>query len=67
MQIRISAGTTKAIDNLSWELSDKQGIANKMPQYIFLSVHDGFLLPVNPLLKVLRSVLLHFPEKIIII
>lgn len=39
----ISAATTKAIDNLSWELSEKQEIANKTPQCIFLSVCDGFL------------------------
>lgn len=39
----ISAATTKAIDNLSRELSEKQEIANRTPQCIFLSVCDEFL------------------------
>ena len=38
----ISPTTTETINNLFWELSEQQEIANKIPQCIFLSVHDGF-------------------------
>lgn len=43
MHIITSAVTTKAIDNFSRGLSEKQEIADKISQPIFLSVNDDFL------------------------
>lgn len=43
MQIMIAAAATKGIDNLAWELSDKQEKVHMMSQCIFLSAGDGFL------------------------
>lgn len=43
MQIMIAAATTKGIDNLAREFSNKQQKVNMMSQCIFLSAGDGFL------------------------
>lgn len=66
MQIMIAAAATKSIDNLAREFSDKQETVNMMSHCILQQVMASLansLTFLSPLIKALRRVFLHFPEK----
>lgn len=71
MQIITSVVTTKTIGNFCWESSEKQEIAIKIPLSTLLLCSMAFLAQflvlLSPILKVSRSIFLHFSKKIKII